>query len=170
MLLYTIATLLAFLGQTSTLLTSVGSGLRVDLALLVVVYFSLFWRGQRPLVLGFLTGLLQDALSSEVLGLNALSKTLTAFTVYTLCQNVQVYSLIAQGLFTAVAIVMDTLGRLFVMIVFQLNTFDPRIFLSTLVQQTLLSLCLAPVVYRGLQALAKVLRIRQDKFPDSAAV
>src|ERR671922_1369993 len=100
--LYAIAILLALLAQTSPLLATVGSGLRVDLALLVVVYFSLFWRGQRPLVLGFLTGLLQDALSSDVLGLNALSKTLTAFTVHALCQNVQVHSLIAQGLFTAV--------------------------------------------------------------------
>ena len=63
------AVLLALLLQTSPLLFTVGPGLRVDLTLLVVVYFSLFGGGERALVLGFLTGLCQDALSSEVLGL-----------------------------------------------------------------------------------------------------
>jgi len=169
-LLYAIAILLALLAQTSPLLATVGSGLRVDLALLVVVYFSLFWHGQRPIVLGFLTGLLQDALSSEVLGLNALSKSLAAFVVYTLCRNVQTHSLIAQGLFTCVAIVVDTLGRLLVMIIFQLNTFEPRMVLSTLILQTLLSLLLVPFVCRGLQALAKGLQVRLEKPPGDTAV
>ncbi len=56
-----VAILLALLAQTSPLLFTVGSGLRVDLTLLVVVYFSLFWGGERALVLGFLTGLCHDA-------------------------------------------------------------------------------------------------------------
>jgi rod shape-determining protein MreD len=169
-LLYAIAILLAFLAQTSPLLATVGSALRVDLLLLVVVYFSLFWHGQRPVLLGFLTGLLQDALSSEVLGLNALSKSLAAFAVYTLCRNVQTHSLMAQGLFTCLAIGIDTLGRLLVMIIFQLNTFEPRMVLSTLVPQTVLSLLLVPLVCRGLQALARGLRVRPEKVPEDAAV
>ena len=168
--LYAIALLLALLGQTNTLLSTVGSSLRVDFALLIVVYFSLFWRDSRPLVLGFVTGLFQDALSSEVLGLNALSKTVTAFTVHTLCRNVQVHSLIAQGLFTGLAILVDTLGRLVVMIIFQLNTFEPRIIVSTLVQQTLVSLCLIPLVCRGLQMFAKGMHVRQEKIQESTTV
>jgi rod shape-determining protein MreD len=168
--LYAIALLIALLGQTNTLLSTVGSGLRVDFALLVVVYFSLFWRGTRPLVLGFLTGLFQDGLSSEVLGLNALGKTLTAFAVQTLCRNVQIHSLIAQWLFTGLAIIVDTLGRLIVMIIFQLNTFEPRLIVSTLVQQTLISLCLIPLVCRGLQGLVKGLRVRQEKLPEGPTV
>ena len=169
-LLYVLALLIALLGQTNTLFSTVGSGLRVDFALLIVIYFSLFWRGSRPLVLGFLTGLFQDALSSEVLGLNALSKTLTAFTVQTLCRNVQTHSLIAQGLFTGLAIIVDTLGRLIVMIIFQLNTFEPRLIVSTLVQQTLVSLCLVPFVCRGLQVLAKGLHVRQEKIQEGTTV
>jgi rod shape-determining protein MreD len=161
-LLYGIAILLALLVQTSTVLSTVGSGFRVDLALLVVVYFNLFWRGQRPLLLGFLSGLLQDALSSEVLGLSALSKTLTAFIVQTLCRNVQIQSLIAQCLFTGLAVVLDTSGRVLVMLIFQFNTVDPRLLLSTLPRQTLISLCLVPFVCRGLHALAKGLRVRQE--------
>jgi rod shape-determining protein MreD len=168
--LYTIALLIALLGQTNILLSTVGAGLQVDFALLIVVYFSLFWGGSRSVILGFLTGLFQDALSSEVLGLNALSKTLTAFTVHTLCRNVQIHSIVAQWLFTGQAIVVDTLGRLIVMIIFQLNTFEPRTIVSTLGQQTLLSLCLVPLVCRGLQALAKGLRVRQEKLPESTIV
>jgi rod shape-determining protein MreD len=161
--LYGITILVAFLAQTSPLLASVGSGWRVDLALLMVVYFSLFGYGPRTLLLGFVTGLLQDALSSEVLGLNALSKTLTVFVVQTLCRNVQVQSLIAQSLFTCLAIVVDTLGRMIVMLIFQLNAFEPRIILSTLAQQTVLSLCLVPFIYRGLHALAKGLHVRSGR-------
>ena len=40
---YVTAVLLALLAQTSPLLFTVGPGLRVDLTLMVVVYFSLFW-------------------------------------------------------------------------------------------------------------------------------
>jgi len=65
-----VAILIALLAQTSPLLGTVGSGLRVDFTLLVVVYFSLFWGGERALVLGFLAGLCHDALSSETLGVN----------------------------------------------------------------------------------------------------
>lgn len=161
-LFYGIAILIALLAQTSTLLSTVGSGFRVDPALLVVVYVSLFWRGQRPLTLGFLSGLLQDALSSEVFGLSALSKTLTAFTVKALCRHVQVQSLIIQGLFTCLAVLVDTLGRVALMLMFQLNTMDLRVLLRTLPQQMLLSLCLGPLAYRGLDALSKRLRLSQD--------
>src|SRR5262245_14641632 len=149
-----VAILLALLAQTSPLLFTVGSGLRVDLTLLVVVYFSLFWGGERALVLGFLTGLGHDALSSEVLGLSALSKSLTAFVVHTLSRNVQVQSLIAQVLFTGLAVAVDTLARLVVLVV-QLRTLALPVMLSTFVQQLLLSVLLAPCVCYVLQKTVK---------------
>ena len=160
---YMAAVLIALLAQTSPLLFTVGPGLRVDLTLVVVVYFSLFWGGERALVLGFLTGLCQDALSSEVLGLSALSKSLTAFVVHTLSRNVQVQSLIAQVLFTCLAVAVDTLARLVVMVVFQLPTLALPIVFSTFVQQTLLSILLAPCVCYGLQSAMQHGHVRQDK-------
>ena len=160
---YMAAVLIALLAQTSPLLFTVGPGLRVDLTLVVVVYFSLFWGGERALVLGFLTGLCQDALSSEVLGLSALSKSLTAFVVHTLSRNVQVQSLIAQVLFTCLAVAVDTLARLVVMVVFQLHIVALPIVLSTFVQQTLLSILLAPCVCYGLQSAMHHGHVRQDK-------
>ena len=119
-----IAIVMAFVIQTSPLFFSVGSGWRVDLALVVVVYFSLFWDAQRALLVGFITGLCQDALSSELLGLSALSKSLSAFAVHALCRNVQAHSMIAQSLFVSLAVVVDTSVRLMVMVVLQLNAFS----------------------------------------------
>jgi rod shape-determining protein MreD len=168
LLLYAIAIVIALLLQTSPLFGTAGTRLHVDTTLLVVVYFNLFWRGQRPLLLGFLSGLLQDALSSEVFGLSALSKTLIAFLTQTLCRNVQIQSLLAQCLFTGLAVGVDMVSRMLITFVLQFNTVDPRFLLSTLPQQTLLSLCLVPVVCRGLHALAKGLRIRQEIAVDSA--
>ena len=163
--LYTLIILIVLLAQTSPLLATVGSGWRVDLALLAVVYFSLFWHGHRTLLLGCLTGLLQDALSSEVLGLNALSKTLVVFVVQMLCRNVQVHSVLAQGLFTCVAILIDTLGRMSLLLILQLYAFDFRIILGALVQQIVLSLCLIPLISYGLHIVAKKLHVRQGKAP-----
>jgi rod shape-determining protein MreD len=160
---YVTAVLLALLVQTSPLLFTVGPGLRLDLTLMVVVYFSLFWGGERALVLGFLTGLCQDAVSSEVLGLSALSKTLTAFVTHTLSRNVQVQSLTVQVLFTCLAVAVDTLTRLVVLIVFQVPTLALPIVFSTFVQQTLLSILLAPCVYYGLQSAMQYGHIRPDK-------
>jgi len=157
------AVLLALLAQTSPLLFTVGPGLRVDLTLMVVVYFSLFWGWQRALGLGFLTGLCQDALSSEVLGLSALSKTLTAFVVHSLSRHVHVQSLTVQVLFTCLAVAVDTLARLVVLMVFQLPSVALPIVCSTFVQQTLLSILLAPCVYYGLQGAMQYGHIRPDR-------
>jgi rod shape-determining protein MreD len=168
--LYGIAILLACIIQTSPLFFAVDAGFHVDLTLLVVVYFSLFWGGQRVLYLGFVTGLLQDALSSELLGLNALSKSLTAFVIYMLCHNVQTGSLMAQGLFTSIAILIDTLTRLTLMGVLQSHTFTLPTVLSTLLQQTLLAVPLLPCVCYGLETLAEALRLRPEKGQGNAAV
>lgn len=170
LVLYSIAILLACVIQTSPLFFAAGAGLHVDLTLLVVVYFSLFWGGYRALYLGFVTGLLQDALSSEVLGLNALSKSLTAFVVYMLSRNVQTGSLMAQGLFTSLAILLDTLTRLTMMGVLQSHTFSLPTVLSTLVQPALLGVPLMPCVCYGLEALAQGLRLRPEKGQDNATV
>lgn len=167
---YLIAVIVASVIQTSPLFFAVDAGLHVDMTLLVVVYFSLFWGGQRALCLGFVTGLLQDALSSELLGLNALSKSLTAFVVYMLCRNVQTGSLIAQGLFTSVAVLLDTLTRLTLMGVLQSHTFSLAIVLRTLVQQLLLGILLMPCLCYGLEALAHSLRLRPEKGQSHAAV
>jgi rod shape-determining protein MreD len=161
---FALTILSALLIQTNPLLFTVGSGFRLDASLLLVVYFSLFWDGPRALLLGFITGLCQDALSSEVLGLNALSKSVSAFIVHVLCRNIQVQNVVAQGFFTCLALAIDTFVHLVVMVMFQLNTLTLQlVFITTFTQQMLISLVCMPFVCRGLQALAKGLHVRPEK-------
>ena len=160
---YIIAVLSAFVLQGNGFLFFIGSGLRADFALLVVVYVSLFWGGERALLVGFFTGLLQDALSSEMLGLSALGKCAAAFTVYWLCRNVHIGSLIAQWLFTGLALIVDNTVRLLVMGILQSYTFALAIVFGILIQQTLLSLLLMPCVFYMLHAMARGLRVPHEK-------
>lgn len=161
---YVVTLLSAMLIQTSPLLFTVGSGLRVDILLLVVVYFSLFWNGESALLIGFVAGLCQDALSSDILGANAFSKTLSAFVVHILCRNIQVHSVIAQVLFTCIALIVDTLAHWAVMVIFQVNIFAFQVvFIHTFAQQALLSILCVPLVCRSLQACAKALHIPPTK-------
>jgi len=66
-------------------------------------------------------------------------------------------------LFTCLAVTVDTLARLVVMVVFQLRMLALPIVLSTFVQQTLLSILLAPCVCYGLQSAMQYSHVHQDK-------
>lgn len=160
---YMSAVALALLAQTSPVLFTVGPGLRVDLSLVLVVYVSLFWRSERALVWGFITGLCQDALSSDVLGLSACSKSLTAFVIHMLSRHVEAQSLVAQSLFTSLAVVIDTATHLVLTLVLQLPQVALPLVLSTFVQQTLLSILVAPCLCHGLQWAMRLSHVRPDK-------
>ena len=155
--------LLTFLVQTSPLLFAAGSAWRVDLVLLVVVYFSLFWGGQQALLLGFWAGLAQDALSSELMGLHALSKSLAAFVVLSLCRQVQVQNLAAQELFALVAFLTDTLARLMLMGILQMRLWSFAAMIVPMLQQLLLTAVLVPLVCWGLQLAVHCLRVGPEK-------
>ncbi|GIX46616.1 MAG: hypothetical protein KatS3mg131_0827 [Candidatus Tectimicrobiota bacterium] len=149
----------AALLQTSPLLFSVGGGWRVDLLLLVVVYASLFWGEQQALVVGFCAGLGQDALSSELLGTHALSKTLSAFVILSLRRHVHVQSLVAQELLTLTALLTDTAARLALMAMVHVPLWSLAVLAPALLQQLGLSVLLAPLVCQGLHLLTQPLRI-----------
>ena len=151
--------ILALTLQTSPLVFRLGSGWRVDLALLVVVYFSLFWDIRRAVWIAFITGVCQDAISSEPLGLNALSKSLSAFVVSYLCRPMQAQSLLAQVVAVCLAVLLDTAVRLLIMIALQSHVFALDSVLQTLAQQSALSILLLPALCRGLHALAITLRL-----------
>lgn len=160
---YMSAVALALLAQTSPLLFTVGSGLRLDLSLVLVVYISMFWSGERALIWGFVTGLSQDALSSDVLGLYACSKSLTAFMIHILSRHVEAQSLVAQGLFTSLAVTVDTVVHLVLMLVLQLPMVALPVVFGTFVQQALLSILVAPCVCYGLQWAMRLSHVRPDK-------
>jgi hypothetical protein len=66
-------------------------------------------------------------------------------------------------LFTCLAVAVDTLACLVVLLVFQLPSLALPIVGSTFVQQTLLSVLLAPCVYYGLQNAMQYGHVRPDK-------
>jgi rod shape-determining protein MreD len=74
----TAATVVALLMQT-TLTRFVGGTIAVDLVLVVVVYAALVSGPVTGLLTGTFAGLLQDALSSPVVGIGGLAKTIVGF-------------------------------------------------------------------------------------------
>lgn len=78
-LVATLAALAAALALQTTLTTYVRETATLDFVLIVVVYLSLTSGPVVGVVAGSVAGLIQDALSSGVLGIGALAKTLVGF-------------------------------------------------------------------------------------------
>lgn len=75
----TLAALAAALALQTTLTTYVRETATLDFVLIVVVYLSLTSGPTTGVVAGSLAGLVQDALSSGIMGIGALAKTLVGF-------------------------------------------------------------------------------------------
>jgi rod shape-determining protein MreD len=170
LLLSVLVTLCTFGMQTHPVLRSMSPGGHLDLALLVVVGFTLLWGGQRALWFGFLVGLVHDALSSQWLGLNALSKSIVVFVVLNLSRTVHRQSPVVQSLFAAAAIGLDTSIRLFMLAVLQSQMVPLPVILRTILPHLLLGLILMPGLCAGLCLLAHTLRVLPEKGPGHAAV
>ncbi len=83
--------LLSFLLQSTLVQYFTVAGVQPDLVLLLACLVGLFFGRHRGLLLGGLAGLIQDALSGSLLGLNALCKALVGFTSGVLQQNIGVH-------------------------------------------------------------------------------
>jgi rod shape-determining protein MreD len=75
----TLAALAAALALQTTLTTYVRETSTLDFVLIVVVYLSLTSGPTTGIVAGSVAGLIQDALSSGIMGIGALAKTLVGF-------------------------------------------------------------------------------------------
>ncbi|MDH3601273.1 MAG: rod shape-determining protein MreD [Candidatus Tectomicrobia bacterium] len=170
LLMSVLVTLCTFVMQTHPVFRSISPGGHIDLALLVVVGFTLLWGGHRALWFGFVIGLVHDALSSQWLGLNALSKSIVVFIVLNLSRNVQQQSPVVQSLFAAAAIGLDTTIRLFMLAVLQSQIVPLAAVLHTLLPHLLLGLILMPGICAGLRLLAHILRVLPEKGQGNAAV
>ena len=76
-----IALIVAWLGQTTLVPIVAGTGARVDLVLLVVVFAALARGPVVGLWTGTLGGLVQDALSAGIIGISGLAKSIVAVLV-----------------------------------------------------------------------------------------
>ena len=170
LLLSALVTLCVFIIQTHPVFRSLSPGLHLDLSLLVVISFALHWGGQRALWFGFATGLVFDALSSQWIGFNMLSKSVTVFVILVLSQNVQHQNPVIQSLFAAVAITLDSAIRLLLLAMFQSQFVALPAILRTLLPHLLLGVILMPIVSTGLRTLAQLLRAEPEKGQGNAAI
>ncbi len=106
--LYFLAVIATLVLQTHLVFRGISAGWHVDLTLLVVVAGCLQWGERRALAFAFMTGLLHDTLSSDMLGLHAVSKASTAFVVLLLSRNIQAHSLVLSSGLAALAVSLDT--------------------------------------------------------------
>lgn len=86
-----------FLVQTTSLHYLTIYGIQPDLVLILTVYFAFKSKGDNGVIIGAFLGLLQDVLSSGVLGLNFFTKGFIAFLVGNLRNNIAIGNIITQA-------------------------------------------------------------------------
>ena len=167
---YGLAMIVALVLQTHLVFDGISIVWHVDLALLVMVSGCLQWEERRVLVFGFCTGLMHDALSSDVMGLHAVSKTVVAYTVLLLSRHVQSHGLVWQSGLAALATVLDTASRLFVLAVLQSRGYPLSMMLRVVMAHLLLGAVLMPLIHLSLRATMQVLRLRSEPGQGDASV
>jgi rod shape-determining protein MreD len=89
-------------------------GIRLDLAILILVYIGLTRGPTQGAVFGFMIGILLDVFAPERLGLGALVKSLIGFTVGNFKDNLFLESLYSKGVIVFLSVVLnDVLYHLF---------------------------------------------------------
>lgn len=101
--------LLSFLLQSTLLERLAVAGVKPDLILLLACLLGLFFGRHKGLMLGGLAGLIQDALSGSLFGLNALCKALVGFIGGTLQRHIGVQHRALQMLVVALLTAFDGL-------------------------------------------------------------
>ncbi len=157
---YFLAVIVALVLQTHSVFHGISVAWHVDLALLVMVSGCLQWEERRALIFGFATGLMHDALSSDVMGLHAMSKAVVAYASVLLSRHVQSHSLVLQSGFAALATALDTATRLFVLAMFQSRAYPLFMILQVVIPHVLLGAVFMPLIHTGLHATMQALNLR----------
>lgn len=168
--MYLLAAAVALVLQMHGVFRSVGTVWHVDLVLLVVVSGCLQWEERRALTFGFITGLMYDALSSDVMGLNAVSKVVVAFVVVLLSRHIRSHSLILQSGIAALAMVLDTATRLFVLAMFQSRVYPLSMTLQVVIPHMLLGAACMPLMHTGLRMMLQALHLHRERGQSNAPV
>lgn len=160
LMFYFLAVIVALVLQTHLLFREVSSVWHVDLALLVMVAGCLQWEERRALLFRFITGLMHDALSSDIMGLHAVGKAVVAYAAILLSRHVQSHSLVLQSGFAALATALDTATRLFVLAVFQSRAYPLSMILQVVIPHMLLGALCMPLIHTGLRVTMQALNLR----------
>lgn len=106
---YSIFLILLFAVQTTVLDLFSFAGVTPDLALIFALYCGIYFQGNTGVVMGGLTGLIQDCLSGGLLGLNTFSKSLISFSISIVKDKILVENTLPVCLFLIAASVFDRL-------------------------------------------------------------
>jgi len=161
--IYVLAVVVALVLQTHMVFHRVSAVWHVDLALLVMISGCLQWKEQRALAFGFITGLMHDALSSDVMGLHVVSKTVVAYAALLLSRHVQFHSLMLQSGFAALGTVLDTATRLLMLAVLQTRTYPLFMMWQVMIHHVLLGVVCMPLIHTGLRLTMQALHLRPEQ-------
>ncbi len=152
-LFLTILAITVFILETVVIeLFSIGD-IKPDFILLTAVYSGLFLNKNNAAGIGFTFGIVQDALSFKLMGINSLSKCLVGFSIGALREKILSENLIVQCLFTLIATFID--GAIFFIVSKGLlsSDMDALVFFKSLLMKAVYNLLLAPFMFSGLNKI-----------------
>lgn len=124
-----------------------------DFILLTAVYSGLFLNKNSAAGIGFAFGLIQDALSFKLMGINSLSKCLVGYSIGALREKILSENLIVQCLFTLIATFINGIILLIISKGLLSWDIDTLVFFKTLLMQGAYNLFLAPIMFSGLNRI-----------------
>lgn len=153
---------MAFLGIVIFLLETVVidlftiGGIKPDFILIVSIYGGLCLNKNTAATIGFMFGLVQDALSFKMMGINSLSKCLIGFSIGSLREKILGENLLVQYLFTFISTFLN--GIIFLLILkglllMEIETFG---FFWSLFIQGIYNSLLAPPIFLLLNKIRRL--------------
>ena len=133
--------------QTNFLQQLAFKNVKPDLALIVLIYFSMTQTGSVASGLGFFSGLLEDFASMSPLGFHSLIKTLVALVSSRLGCFVSVDSVLFHAVTVGIATVVKYLSAAVLFSVFSIDRSTTPLIHTSFIIETLYNAILAPLVF-----------------------
>ena len=131
-------------------------GVKPDFILIIAIYSGLFLNKNIAAGIGFTFGLIQDALSFRLMGINSLSKCLIGFSIGSLREKILSENLLVQYLFTFIATFLNGVIFLFILKGLLLMEIKMLSFLWLLLIQGIYNSLLAPPIFLLLNRIKRL--------------
>jgi len=131
-------------------------GIKPDFILIVSIYSGLCLNKNTAAGIGFAFGLVQDALSFKLMGINSLSKCLIGFSIGSLREKILSENLLVQYLFTFIATFLNGVIFLFILKGLLLMEIKVLNFLWSLLIQGIYNSLLAPPIFLLLNRIKRL--------------
>ena len=131
-------------------------GIKPDFILIVSIYSGLCLNKNTAAGIGFAFGLVQDALSFKLMGINSLSKCLIGFSIGSLREKILSENLLVQYLFTFIATFLNGVIFLFILKGLLLMEIKMLSFLWLLLIQGIYNSLLAPPIFLLLNRIKRL--------------